>query len=131
MRVLVDTNIIISAMVFKSSAMGALLRKIRDEHELCIASYTIDETKRILNEKFGNIGADVEVFFKDYPYTIIQSPVTIDKPLVRIRDDKDYPVIHTAITAQIDVIITGDKDFFGIKVDRPEIMTPSDFVAKY
>ena len=36
MRILVDTNIIISAMVFKSSAMGTLLKKIRDKHELYI-----------------------------------------------------------------------------------------------
>jgi len=51
MRIMVDTNIIISAMVFKSSAMGALLQKIIKEHELCIATYSIDETKRILLDR--------------------------------------------------------------------------------
>ena len=111
--------------------MGALLQKIIKEHELCIATYTIDETKRILNGKFANIGVDVEKFFRDYPYTIIQSPITIDKPLVMIRDNKDYPIIHAAITAQIDALITGDKDFFDIKVDRPAILSPKDFLEKH
>jgi predicted nucleic acid-binding protein len=63
MRVMVDTNIIISAMVFKSSKMCDVLRKVKDGHELCIAAYSIKETEHILNEKFKNIEANIEKFF--------------------------------------------------------------------
>jgi putative PIN family toxin of toxin-antitoxin system len=128
---MVDTNIVISAMVFKSSKMNEVLRKIKDRHELCIASYTIEETKRILSEKFPSVEADVEKFFEDYPYTLIEAPPDDDRHLVEIRDEKDYPVIHAAITCQIDLLITGDKDFFDVKVDRPEILLPSDFLVRY
>jgi predicted nucleic acid-binding protein len=46
-------------------------------------------------------------------------------------DANDYSVLHAAITGQIDLLITGDKDFFEVKVDRPEIMAPLDFLEKY
>jgi putative PIN family toxin of toxin-antitoxin system len=131
MRVMVDTNVIISAMVFKSTNMIEVLIKIINNHELCLSAYTIVETKRILADKFAGTEASVDIFFEDYPYTLIEAPVGTEKPLVQIRDTKDYPVIHAAITAQIDLLITGDKDFFDVKVDRPDILAPLDFLAKY
>jgi len=131
MRVMLDTNILISAMVFKSSKMNDVLRKAKDEHELCLDSYTIEETKRILNEKFDDIAIDVAKFFEDYPYTLIEAHPDGTSPLVRIRDEKDYPIIHAAITNQIDLLVTGDKDFFAVKVDRPVILMPLDFLEKY
>jgi len=44
---------------------------------------------------------------------------------------KDYPVLYTAIIENIDVLITGDKDFADIEIEKPEILTPADFIAKY
>ena len=29
------------------------------------------------------------------------------------------------------VIITGDKDFQAVKIERPEILAPAEFLAKY
>lgn len=40
-------------------------------------------------------------------------------------------VLHTAIIADVDILITGDKDFEDIKIERPEIMTPKEFLEKY
>jgi putative PIN family toxin of toxin-antitoxin system len=132
MRVMVDTNIIISAMVFKSAKMSDVLRRVVNDHELCLSEYTIEETKRILSEKFaGVVDDDIATFFKDYPYTLIVAPVDAEKPLAKIRDAKDYPVLHAAITSQIDLILTGDKDFFDVRVDRPEILAPLDFLKRF
>lgn len=40
-------------------------------------------------------------------------------------------VLYTAIIADVDILITGDKDFMGIDIERPEIMIPKDFLLKY
>jgi predicted nucleic acid-binding protein len=40
-------------------------------------------------------------------------------------------VLHSAIIADVDVLITGDKDFENIEIERPEIMTPKKFLEKY
>jgi predicted nucleic acid-binding protein len=111
--------------------MCDVLRKVKDGHELCKAAYSIEETRRILNGKFKGIEANIDKFFEDYPHTLIESPPDDGVPLVKIRDEKDYPIIHAAITGQIDVLLTGDKDFFDVKIDRPKILSPTDFLTKH
>ena len=44
---------------------------------------------------------------------------------------KDYPVLYTAIIDDIDILVTGDKDFSDIGVERPEIMTPAEFMERF
>jgi predicted nucleic acid-binding protein len=36
-----------------------------------------------------------------------------------------------AIESNVDVLITGDKDFGEIIIDRPMIMTPRNFIDKF
>ncbi len=53
MRVMLDTNILISAFIFKSSKMNLLIENLSKEHEIVICSYTIDELKDLIKEKFN------------------------------------------------------------------------------
>lgn len=46
-------------------------------------------------------------------------------------DEKDYPVLYTAIKEDVDILITGDKDFSEVDIERPEILTPSKSIAQY
>lgn len=51
--------------------------------------------------------------------------------LFSIRDPADYPVLYSAIVEDVDVLISGDKDFAEVEVDKPEIVTPAEFIEKY
>jgi predicted nucleic acid-binding protein len=51
--------------------------------------------------------------------------------LFEIRDVKDYPILYSAITDDVDVFITGDDDFSDVKVEKPEIVSPAGFLDKY
>lgn len=51
--------------------------------------------------------------------------------LFEIRNIKDYPVLYTAIVENIDILITGDKDFADVDVEKPDIMTPAEFMERY
>ena len=46
-----------------------------------------------------------------------------------VRDQKDSPILATALIEDIDIFITGDKDFLVLEIDRPEIMTMKDFLG--
>jgi predicted nucleic acid-binding protein len=46
----------------------------------------------------------------------------------QMRDVKDYPILATAIIEDIDIFITGDKDFIVLDVEIPEIMTMAEFL---
>ena len=51
-----------------------------------------------------------------------------------IRDESDLPILASAITAGVDMIITGDKDFFCVDMsgkELPVIMSPSEFMENF
>ncbi len=40
-------------------------------------------------------------------------------------------MLYSAISADIDILIAGNKDFSAAEVEKPEILTPSQFNEKY
>ena len=59
------------------------------------------------------------------------TPKEIESGLFDIRDVKDYPVLYTAIIEDVDILITGDKDFEDIDIEKPQILTPAEFMEEY
>lgn len=57
-------------------------------------------------------------------------PVPVDQfaSETQIRDVNDRPILRAAIAAKADVLLTGDKDFWGSGVKIPAIMTPTEFI---
>ncbi len=131
MKVMLDTNILVSAFVFKSKMMNQLIYKLSTEHEIVICSYTIEELKELIDTKFKVTQKDLDEFLKDFPFILVYSPTTIENKLFEIRDKDDYIILHTAIIEDVDVFITGDKDFNDIDIDKPEIMNATEFLEKY
>ncbi len=131
MRVMLDTNILISAFVFKSKKMNELIYKLSKEHEIIICSYTVEELKELINSKFKVSQKDLDEFLKDFPFNLVYSPTNVENKLFEIRDKDDYIILHTAIIEDVDVFITGDKEFDNIDIDKPEIMNATEFLEKY
>ena len=111
MRIMLDTNVLISALLFPGTRMDTMMNNIFMEHQLVLSSVG----KMLLKMSY------------EYVYT----PEEFDTELFHIRDMKDYPVLYTAIIEDIDVLITGDKDFSDIEIDKPEIMTPGEFIEEF
>ena len=131
MKVMLDTNILVSAFVFKSKKMNELIYKLSTEHEIVICSYTIEELKELVDTKFKVTQKDLDEFLKDFPFILVYSPTTVENKLFEIRDKDDYIILHTAIIEDVDVFITGDKDFNDINIDKPEILNATEFLEKY
>lgn len=131
MRVMLDTNILISAFVFKSATINEVIRKLSEEHEIVIASYCIEELKEVVSKKFKVELNKVDKFLKNFPFDLVYSPTNTEEKLFEIRDEYDYIILHTAIIENVDVLITGDKDFKDVKIKQPEILTAREFLEKY
>ena len=60
--------------------------------------------------------------------SIFTTPHKIDeKKYPKIRDIKDLPVLVSAILSDADILLTGDKDFENIEIDKPLIMSPMKY----
>ncbi len=45
-----------------------------------------------------------------------------------IRDAKDQPILNAAIVSDVDMILTGDKDFLSLDMTHPKCMTVAQFL---
>ena len=81
-------------------------------------------------DKFPKKRYAVDSFLSDLSYELVYTPRHMPGNLFDIRDINDYPVLYTAIIENIDIFITGDKDFLDVEIEMPEIMMPGEFLEK-
>lgn len=125
---MVDTNVLISLLVFSSMKMNRMMECIFTEHQLVLSSYIVEELKDVVRRKFsGKVGV-VDTLLAKMNYEYVYTPDMLDETLFEIRDVKDYPVLYTAILEDVDILVTGDSDFEDVGVDKPEILTPAEKV---
>ena len=129
MRIMIDTNILFSAAVFHSQKINDMIEKIIEEHTLIICSYVVDELYRVVRRKKPNLVGAIDLFLSKLSFEHVFSPKTIEgDKLFAIRDEDDYIILHTAIIEDVDLFITGDTDFYEVVIERPEILSPAEFL---
>ncbi len=132
MRIMLDTNVLISIAIFDSDKLKKMLMYICDKHTLVLSTYIIQEIENVTERKFPNKKNAMMQFLFNLPYELEYIPSTIlDQEISNIRDVKDIPVIYSAIISDVDILITGDKDFDNVNIKKLEIMTPNEFLIKY
>ena len=131
MRVMIDTNILISALLFPSEHMNTLINKITTRYSLVLSSYVVDELLDVTERKFKDRVGVVDTLLSQIPYELVYTPRQPPLGAFEIRDRKDYPVLYSAISEDVDVFITGDKDFDDVDIEKPEILTATKFLENY
>lgn len=132
MRVLIDTNVLISAALRPDGIPYLAYKKaaLYPNHGL-ICEQNVDELKRIFNKKFPGRLTSLDKFLSVALLTLELVPVP-DGELtaeLQIRDVNDRPILRAAIAAKADILLTGDKDFLESGIEKPAIITPAEFVS--
>ena len=92
MRVFVDTNIIISAILFPNGKVAQVFSHLLEKHTLIISSYTKEECEEVFEKKFPSKKEVLDIFFDDIGFEQFNSPKKIDQnKYPKIRDIKDLP----------------------------------------
>lgn len=124
MRVMADTNIYISTLLFPASLPAKVLLHIADKHELVLCDHIVAEIRDVVVRKRPDLLADVDVLLAQLAYEMVLAP---KEPSKLISDPKDQPILNAAIMAGVDVIVSGDKHFLKLDMERPKPMSVSDF----
>ena len=125
MKILVDTNTLISAMLYPDSKPARALCHAADNHELVISDHNISEFRRIAKEKFSHAQADIDLFLTELTYELILAP---EFPEKFMPDPKDVPILNAAIIADVDIIISGDKHFLDLDLEKPKTMKATKYL---
>ena len=127
MRVFLDTNVVVSG--FATRGLSAdVVRLLLTAHDLLTSETVLTETRRVLEEKFGVPTEKVDEIerllgrYHGEPIPEIDSPVTV-------RGPNDKPVLAAAISADAEILVTGDKNLLAgaDQVEALRIMTPRSF----
>lgn len=112
LRVVIDTNLVLSALVFGGSTARLRLAWQQQSFIPLVSRTTVTELIRVLAyPKFKLTKADQENLLSDYlPYcdTVLmpsQLPV-----IPECRDPFDEPFLFLAIVGHADYLVTGDRD---------------------
>ena len=129
---MIDTNVLISAFILSSQYLTQMINTIAEYHTIVLPTYVIDELKEVTKRKFADKYDLLESFLQVLPFELVYTPEIIDlSKYPDIRDTKDLPILVSAITEDVDVLISGDADFAPLEMTYPEILTPNGFVDKY
>ncbi len=132
-RVVLDTNVVLSALVFTHGRSVALREAWQDgRRDPLVSKATAGELIRVLGYPKFKLGADEQrELLADYlPYC---QTVTIPAKPPRTppcRDPFDLPFLQLAVVGKADFLVTGDQDLLGIegKLHCP-IVTLEAFLA--
>ena len=117
MRVVLDTNVLIAALVFPGGQGDLALRRIIEgRDQLLLSAPILDELLSVLGRKFSRDAeelAHVAVFLSDLALTV--------KPRRRLRvvaDDPDNRILECALAGRAEAIVTGDKALLALREFR-------------
>ena len=125
---MLDTNVLLSMLLFPSQKMETLIRIILTDYQLVLSSFIIDELLEVTHRKFEGKEEAVKLFLDQLPYEHICLPEHLETDLFTIRDENDYPVLYAAVVEKVDFFITGDKDFKDLGLETPKIVSPTEFI---
>lgn len=131
MRILIDTNVLISAILNpEGTPFQAYLKAVSFPNHALICDQNIEELKRIFNKKFPKRIDALNRFLSIalLSIEIVQIPTDENDSESLVRDAADRPILRAAINANADILLTGDKDFLESVIDHPQILTPAQFL---
>ena len=102
MRVMLDTNILISTLIFRSKLMSDIIQALAEKHTLVLCLYVIDELHETVTKKFNAKTAEVERFLSELPFEFVYTPYELPSHnLFSIRDSDDEKVLYSAIISTV------------------------------
>lgn len=133
MRVLIDTNILISSALSASGTpFQAYCKAVTYPNRGLVCEQNIDELRRVWNRKFPSKTHALDAFLSRALLTleVVPTPDLEASTEAMIRDVNDRPILRAAIAANADVLLTGDKDFLESGIKRPKVLTASEFLRE-
>jgi putative PIN family toxin of toxin-antitoxin system len=130
-RLVVDTNVVLSAILFPNSVPGRALD--RSQGSVVLASaLTLQELKEVADRSRFDRYVEPEKrrrLVAEY----VRATVTVDIPfpIRACRDPRDDKFLEVAVHGRADVIVTGDTDLLALHPFRGiAILTPAEYIAR-
>ena len=135
MKVVLDTNVLVSGLLNREGIPGRLLQGVWDGSiELVLSEPLLAELRGVLDypkirKRLVASGIDTELFLDLLPFFTIRVALSdIEVPLP--RDAGDQMVLATFVAAGAEWLVSGDDDLL-VLADQFPILSPTAFVTRF
>lgn len=130
LRIVLDTNIIISSALKPSSQMAQMTYAVMRHATLLTSQDVYDELSRVM-QRFvdkGYVDAEDRVEFLARYVECVQW-VAILRRVTACRDNADDKMLELAVNGDADMLVTGDKDLLVLHpFEKTHILTPAQCI---
>lgn len=132
MRVVLDTNVLVSGIAYPASIPGRIMAEWRDGGlEVVLSRYILDELARVLPRLARVHLTRAEIRDLADSFMFLADVVEPEgEQSVSLRDPADQPVLLTLVASGADYLVTGDKDLLALASQYP-IVTPREFWVRH
>ncbi len=135
MKIVLDTNVLVSAFISKHGKPAVLLDLILtfSEVQLITSKPILEELESVLRrkevrERFGYSMSDIESFIRAVQKVSLEVKIKSDFKVVA-EDPKDNLVLNTAYDGKADYVVSGDKHLKGLKKFKGiKIVNPAQMI---
>ena len=135
MRAVVDTNILVRALIMPHGTVGPVLQRLRTGGFTLLYSHSLlDELVDVLNRpRIGRkYGLDQDDIKTAWPLILLRGEaVTPTQSITACRDPKDNKFLEVAVTGRAEVLVSGDEDLLVLHpFEGIPIVTSADFLRR-
>jgi putative PIN family toxin of toxin-antitoxin system len=125
MKIMIDSNVLVSAIYNPKSMPNRALHNVCENHTIVLCDHIIAECYDVLKRKFPHHIPVLDTLLTSLGYELVVAP---RRPSKLIADPKDAPILNAAILSEVDIIISGDKHFLKLDLERPKPITVAQYL---
>ena len=131
-RAVLDTNVILSALLFGGTTGSLVMAWQTDRFHLLLSRAILEEILRVLAyPKFRLTETEIRGLLQEELIPFAETVITRRQPAVRLRDPDDLAVVACALTGRARCLVTGDADLLSLRrIRHVEAIRPADFLAR-
>ena len=137
LRVVLDTNVLLSGLAYPGSVPGRIVAAWRHGSvDVVLSTFILEELRRVLPRLTARHGLSSREIDDLVDILSIQAEFVEPESVAdeALRDDNDQPVLGTLLagmrTGSLDYLITGDKELLALANAYP-ILTPAEFWRRH
>ncbi len=125
--VIVDTNVFISSLLSPHSKVSEVVEYVIAHERIVLCREILDELNEVA--KRTKTSRELEVFLSTLDYIMVKSSEPFGEH-PQIRDPCDLPILMCAVQNDVDILLTGDKDFLSLRPLKGfslRILSPAEY----
>jgi len=131
LRVVLDTNVLISAILFGGKPRQILEKAIRGEIRLCLSEPILEELKGVLQRSKFDYSPEMIQFILTELTAIADFVNPSETINIVAEDPEDNRILECAIAANADYVISGDSHLLKLnKYFNIDILSAAAFLEK-